>query len=256
MITIAGEQMACLAEAADERFVRTSVEQMQRYDPLLARAAGDAGLAAAARMGLATARRHGFADGAQVKLCLELGMSLGSGFATDPQYRWLRPFLEGIDGVGVRERSRLLWWHATLFLDRVHGATGANAIAAAERASLVDLALLEAVGQNFESLGPRMLVRLHPQRSKYLDGAAVTALLAKARADAARFGLAAPAGTPLLLGLMFLFGHRVSDDPLHPWVGDVLADKARTGSTKVAELLQRAQTFASVALAQVRKARR
>jgi hypothetical protein len=208
-----------------------------------------------ARLGLKLAREYGFTEARQIQLYLEMMVSFGSGFDSDPQYSWLHPYLEKMSGVSTRERSRLLCWHATVYLDRVYGEDAAHGIAALERASLVDRQTLEEVGQNLDTFGPRLLARLHPRRMEYLDMDAVNDLLQKARSDAQQFGLMSTTGAPLLFLLMFGFGHLATDDALYPWIRRTLTNAQLEGQERVEQLLQHARTFTTMMLRQIKKAR-
>src|SRR5689334_7032419 len=91
---IRGEQFGALAQVAEAGYVQTAVAHVERYDPLLAAAAGRAGLEKLAREGRVRAGAHGFTDDRTLQLYLELMVSLGSGFDTDPLFRWLDPYLQ------------------------------------------------------------------------------------------------------------------------------------------------------------------
>ncbi len=240
MIKVPQDQMAQLDAAADDRFIRSALPHLKRYGPPLGHAGEERGLEAAVRTGLEKARRFGFNEGPQVLLFLELTMLFGCGFDDDPQYCWLRPFLTGMDGVPARERARLLYWHSNQFLDRAFGAAGEHGITAGKRASMLRKEYFDAVGQDFSNLGPRLLTHVHAERMAYLDATSTRDLMTNAAAEARRFALTDSAGAPLLLLLMFAFGHRVTEDPLYPWARAILTDSQLASQVKVDRLLQRA----------------
>ena len=104
MFSISKELMEHLGQAVDDRFVRSLVPHIQASHPVLGQSATAVGLESALRLGVGRARAYGLTQQADLRHFLDLMLSLGSAFDTDPQYAWLRPFLLGLDGVPVIER--------------------------------------------------------------------------------------------------------------------------------------------------------
>jgi len=255
MIVISSGQLTRLQEQIDAAFVRAEAERLVLYAPPLATSAGQAGLEAAVLLGLKAARRAGFTETPQIRLYLQLMTSFGSYFDTDPQYEWLHPLLNMTEGLTTRERARLLYWHSTLYLENAYGKSGLHGIAAGMRASQLDEATLAAIGTDYANRGPALLTHLHPQRSAYLSDSTTQLLLDKAADVARQNRLGGDAAAPLLLCLMFGFGHGVADDPLHPWVRETLSNAALSGTDKTTELLARAQGTLTLMLQPIREAR-
>ena len=255
MLVIRSEQMAAFNKSALRSFEDEMRVHLGEFSPLLAKFAGEAQLRKAIQFGIGQANRYGFSLGGSLRLYLELMLLFGSHFDTDPQYSWLRPYLVGFDGISARGRARLLHWHATVFMGKVYGKAGSHAIQAGERASWINGQALENVGRDLSAQGLGLLAQLHPQRWEYLDEASARKLLDQSIADAARYGLANPSGAPLLLCLKFVFGHRVTDDPLYPWVSAILQSGDLDSQGKVAQLLQKSQQFVAIMLKPVKEAR-
>ena len=256
MIAVDASQLTRLQASTELPFVRAEAQKLASFAPPLAAAAGRAGLEAAVRLGLEATRRAGFTEPAQIRLYLQLMASFGSHFNTDPQYQWLHGLLSEAEGAGAYERARLLHWHATLYLERTYGKKGAHGIAAGMRATRLDVATLAEIGADYGTRGPYLLARLHPQRAPYLSGAVARLLLEKATKDANTFGLGGAAAAPLLLCLMYGFGHGVANDPLYPWVHATLSSKGLSGAAKTDELFARAQSTLASMLQPVSEARR
>lgn len=245
MIAISAHQLARLQQESERSFAQAEAQHLAAYDPPLAAAAGPAGLEAAGRLGIAAARRCGWSEGPQVRLYLELMTSFGSHFDSDPLYAWLRPLLDPASEIPARERSRLLWWHAGRYLARAHGRNGVHLVAAGQRAARLTLPALADLGAQFHDNAPALLLRLHPQRIEFVSVDAARALVDQSPGEARRLQLGGPAAAPLLLCLMFGFGHRVADDPLHPWVREALQaasdPEARTAALHAAAQAQLAR---------------
>jgi hypothetical protein len=247
--------MASLRDATEARYVRLEAEQFALFAPPLAASAGRAALEEAVWLALRMARRAGFTDARQIRLCWQLMTSFGSHFDTDPQYQWLHPFLDMADSLDARERARLLRWHSTLYLNRAYGKNGVYGIAAAVRVSELDTDMLAEVGADYRDRGLDLLARIHPERLAWLSAPILHWLLDKAAEDAKRHGLGGVAAAPLLLCLMFCLGHGVADDPLYPWVREALSNAAPSGPEKTAALVVCTRATVSSMSRQLKEAR-
>lgn len=256
MFTFTSPQMGQLQDQADARYAMTEARHLAAYAPALEAVAGADGLRAAVHVGLASARRTGFTEGRHIRLLLELMTHFGSRFDTDPQYAWLHPWLDPAAVQGADERARMLFWHATLYLERAYGRQGIHGVGAALHASRLGLDALAAVGADPAAHAPGLIARLHPQRVPYLSRDTASKLIDHAFGEAPRLGLGGPAAGPLLLALMFGFGHGIAEDPLHPWVADVLARPGLDGEARTAALHARAQATLAILLEPVTEARR
>jgi hypothetical protein len=238
------EQTNSLAQAAEAGYVENAVAHLERYDPPMAAAAGRPGLERLARDGLTAARSHGFTEDRTLQLYLELLVSLGSGFDTDPQFRWLQPFLEPLDSISTVERARLLHFHATAYLDRAYGAQREHGRAVIARAAAIRLESLKHIGSDIDAAAKRLVDWLHPQRADFVDADALRDLAAGAREEAGRARLPMAEGAALLFLLKFTFGHNVCSDPLYPWLERQLASPDPPDeSTRMERLAVRTQTY-------------
>ena len=223
------EQVEAFREPMQSAYVKSAADHMSRYDPVLAEAAGRGQVEKAAVAGLEAARRHQLSAGPGLQLYLELMMSLGSEFDSDPQYSWLEPFLEPRDDVGSVERARFLHFHAVAYLGRTRGTRNAHSRVALDRA-LEFLTRLRISDMKNEAQPEQLLGWLHPQRLDFIEPKAYAAVVASARSTAAEARLAAPNGTNLLLLLLLLFGTKAAADPLYPWIGQNLGGPGEAAS--------------------------
>lgn len=253
---IVEEQLGRLQDASHESFVRAEARHLAAYDPPLADSAGREGLEAAVRLGLGAARSCGFTEGAQVRLYLQLMTSFGSYFDTDRQYAWLHPFLDASSDLAAPERSRLLYWHATRYIDCAYGQNRLHAVVALERGSRLGMEVLAEVGKEYSARALGLLARLHPQRNEFVQSEAGHWLVAKAVGESRRLRLGGAAGAPLMMCLMFGFGHGVAEDPLYPWVQRTLSDPGLDGERRTEELLAKTQAHLAGMLRRVKEARR
>ncbi|MFN7920223.1 MAG: hypothetical protein U0Q16_09010 [Bryobacteraceae bacterium] len=234
-------QIRTLAAESEERSAASAARHLETYDPLLAAAAGKAGLQRLAGEGIPRAREYGFTAGNHLQLFLEMLMSFGNAFDTDPQYRWLRPFLDPAEG-SPAERASLLHFHAVSYLDRAFGERGALGLAALERGENLNVDRLARIAGSLRGRAPELLQWLHPERLEFLEPGALDELVDTAWKTAAGFGLDMPTGAALLLVLQFTFGHGVHEDPVHPWLRKMLEEQS-DGKAKVEQIGAKANTY-------------
>ena len=187
-------------------------------------------------LGLSAARQHQFSENPSLQLYLEMMASLGSGFDQDPQYTWLRPFLDSRQDMSNVERARFLHFHTIAYMRRAYGDGNQFVRAAAQRA-LEQLVRFVGPAAAAEIRPLEILKWLHPQRLDFVESSAADKLAAAARNNAATAGLPVPQGSNVLLILAFLFGASVSTDPLYPWVSEAMKSGS-TGAERLNRLVE------------------
>jgi hypothetical protein len=235
------EQHATLTAVSNEIAVNQAVAHLENYDTLLASAAGTDGLREVVRIGFNKAERYGWTASNHVQLYLELLMSFGSAFDTDPQYGWLRRYLDPAEG-SAATRCSLLHFHAVAYLDRAFGEQGELGLAALERAETLTLDRLHRVGESLSHQAQGLVSYLHAERLDYLEPGVLDELVESAKLAANQFGLGMPAGAALLLVLQFLFGHRVHEDPVHPWLRRML-ESPLEGEAKLEQIATKSSVY-------------
>lgn len=241
------EQLKAFAAQDEIGYAESAADHLERFDPVLAAAAGRERLEEAAKIGLQDARRHDLTAGPALQLYLETMSSLGSGFDADPQFRWLRPFLDPRKDMGAVERARFLHFHTSAYMTRAYGASNEFARAAAERAR-DQLARFTRPGAGVEIAPMDLLKWLHPERLDFVDSAAASELGGEARKCASAVGFPLPQGVNLLLILMFIFGAEVASDPLYHWVGELLQGP-EPGADRLNNLVDRTKEHLAAILA-------
>jgi hypothetical protein len=242
---------ASAAEAGDgspAQVVRLAAEHLKSNFPDLIAQASSEELAQAAITGLERARGHGFNRRRQIYFMVHLSTALGSGFDSDPQYRWLQPLLDNQPGLPASHRSRVMCWHVDAFRLRAYGGDLGVSQAALARLLAIDQRLLAQVGQGLATEGPRMLATVFPRRLDFMDRDAMFSLLNAARRAAAQHPSAGQSGAALLLLLMFLFGHQVLADPLRMWLRPLIAPLLLGQPVNVEQLMRRISQHAAANL--------
>ena len=119
--------LSCVDDGASDRVVQLASERLRNNFPDLIAAASAEELTQAAVNALERARGHGFNRRRQMYFMVHLSTALGSGFDSDPQYRWLHPLLDNRLGLAATQRSQVMCWHVDAFRVRAYGGELATA---------------------------------------------------------------------------------------------------------------------------------
>jgi len=163
----------------------------------------------------------------------------GTFFDTDPQYESVTCALAGTGSADEMDRADRLHEKAVNYVDHVSGPQHVYERFALAKVSelgyengirLAGLPASDLIG---------VLHRFYPEKCRYIRESAVTALVREGYAMAAKRGPSWIVGSPLLVGLMFTFGHGCFADPQYPWIARVLDSDAPTDAAAALEGLFR-----------------
>lgn len=219
-MVIRDRQFQVFRDAAQANAEKKLVEHCREFAPGMFKAAGEIGIRQGVRLGIERAQRYGFEDEPQIRFYVDMMLVLGSEFDTDPQFPWATATLQD-QFSRPHVRGMVLHRELSLYLDRVVGQGNEY--------------LREALNR-FAGLPPDLpppdqcsvsnmrdwFGRLFPQKSDDLSDNQLAQISAAASQQAREYQL--PGGDGILGGLMLVFGHGVTRDPLYPWIWGVLQD--------------------------------
>jgi len=205
-------------------------EHLMRYFDLPCRIAGDACVRETIRVGVARARRWGLTLEASAQSYIDHMVMLGSDFDSDPQLPWAREILERKQPELARMDS--LHAQAQDYMARTAGESSRNVFFAVARARAQGLCPDSALppSLSLEKVAP-WLERMYPEKYR-LVAHRLPELVAHAEATASSYGFERPRALGRILGMMFLMGSGVCDEPMTPWVGAILRDDQRTADER------------------------
>lgn len=216
----------------------------REYAPRLCEAAGDRGVEHLVRLGMQRAETYSFFDQDHVRFYIDTMLLLGSEFDTDPQFEWAAQILNDRFSK-AHVRAVVLHRDLTLYLNRVMGPN--NEFARRALASLTGLPphLPPPDQRRIERLR-NWLQELYPEKSNDVSDSQLRKIASEATGQAEKFGL--PLGDNVLAGLMLVFGHGVTDDPLYPWISNVLRDlRIVSPEARLERLWAKVRTYAASA---------
>ena len=239
MLVIRADQMHALRVAAFEQFKLDMLQHLAQFAPELHALRGDKVFRRVIDDGLTRAARCGFSHRGPMRFYLECMLAYGVAFDTDVQIPGLQESLAQVSVNGQQWQADQAFAAVERYQIRTRGRDNQYAIAALQRLGpfLDRLDSLDAQTLETDILG--LMSAVHPEKADFLGRERLLHLLAQAKEDAARWGCASAAGIGLLCGLMFALGHRITDDPLYPWVRTTLAHPPVQDAARRVERLRR-----------------
>jgi TPR repeat protein len=228
LLIIRKAKIESLREMAMGAFREEMLVHLGEYSPRLSKGLGEASMREVVRVGIDRARGYGFSFRGPVRLYLELMLSFGSHFDTDPQYRWAGEILADADEGSQMERAEALYEKAVEYWEQVVGPDDAYLLAARKNmVSFVQHPLLFA-WNDFVTSMLEGIAYVYPQKAAYIGNQALEALIREAIGCAERHRLPTDQGWSLIVALMLAFGHGCDKDLLCPWIAGALAAPVST----------------------------
>jgi hypothetical protein len=239
LLAIRSEQMRLLGLAALEGFKQDLLRHLAGFAPELHALRGDDVFRQVIDQGLARAAGYGFTNRGPLRFFVECMLSYGAEFDTDIQIRGLQECL-------VREHANGQEWHA----DQAFAAIERFQVQTRGRHNDYAIGALSRLGPFLDRLDSLrdgsleadlldLISRVYPEKLEFVGRDRLRRLMAVARDEAARSGMATAAGVGLLSGLMFALGHGIARDPLYPWVHATLTHPPAQDAARRIERLRR-----------------
>ena len=217
-ILISNEQLSFFENHAYERYIDSLVSHYQQKCPDLYSSIDQTGFRQALKSCIGQAEAIGFNQKGCVQLYIDMVITFGIGFTTDPQYPWIALILKEKRHLSQLEQAFILHHQTENYLSKICGAQNQFLLDAAYRLERMSL---DTVSIRKEHLLHDILVLLHciyPQKYAQTEEHNLIALvesgIAKAQND---YQFEAPSSIALIVALMFFWGHRFEQDPFYPW---------------------------------------
>ena len=225
MLIIREEQMNLFERTALDRYKRGLVPHIREHFPKHAGYLGDDGLIEVIEPGIARAGEYGFESQRDLCLFVDLTIMLGAGFDTDPLLPWAAGVLHDLEIQEPRDRMEVLWESTMNYLDEVVGPGGVFPVNAYRTAGWVYLDEIGGAAGGFDVRTRDLLNEIWPEKYDHAGPAAIDSLISGVTATAQGFGVTGARGMAEFAILAFLLGHRFHEDPVYPWVPEILNDE-------------------------------
>lgn len=244
--------MAALEEARWLSFSEELIRHCYDFAPELCRVAGELNVRKAVKFGISQGRKYGFDRHGPLRLYIEMMLSFGIAFDSDPLLPWAGRVLSE-KGLGQMVRTEKLYLGMVEYADHVMGPQNEYALQSLTRLVRTDLTDLT-LRNDLHVAIVEVMQTIFPQKCIYVGDDPINALLKEALSVCAEHAVISAAGFPLLAGLMFGFGHGVTRDFMYPWVAKTLTDPLVTDpNVRIRRLHRKILTYAQHALTASRK---
>lgn len=249
---IRSSQMDTLNAHSMKKYKSKLCRHLRQYDPLLCEAAGSEALEEAVDLGVQRAHECSFTLNGPIRTYLEIMFALGSDFDRDPQYFWLKSWLQPQERYPEMERARYLQFHVIRFIADFQGSDNINIIHALNQAQGITREQLIEISRNYPEKAVNWLESMHPLKCRFIGKDALGSLMKLAIKETAKVEFQGPESVALVLGLMFTFGSGILRDPMYPWVTRTLASPDEKGETlREEKLLLRGKAYLRKMLQQI-----
>ena len=230
--TLSDMEMAAFVEYKRERFIEELLPYFKKKDAFHVEAIGDDGLKKVIRLGMGKAAIYGLTRRSPVKLYIQMMMYLGSYFDEDPVLSWTRDILKSEKfGDAQADKANALRGGLIEYLETVSGKQG-EYLQSFMRACQSELDKTEKQVSSDTILS---FVQLnYPQKYQYTGGEAMAQLVGHSKQLCDTHGLDEDRSVLSLTCLCLVYGTRMIDDPLFPWMKKVF--EANASKTKKDEL--------------------
>lgn len=244
MWTIRQEQVESLRQTALQKFEDEMAEHLSDFAPKFCEVRGEKCMRRAIRLGIGRAAKYGFTNKGPSRFYIELMVSLGSEFDTDPQYPWAREILRNQELDHQAVRADRLFNEVNRYMDYAAGPQFQHTLEALRKVKSVDPDCSHLFGKDFQSRLLSWLAVVFPQKYSYVGESNLRLLIARCLEVGSAFGVTSETGLTSIAGLMFGVGHGVSEDFLYPWVASTLGDlRVKDPNVRAVRLYRKAQIY-------------
>ena len=237
MLVIREEQMEVFKQVALESFEIEMVAHSKEFTPRLCKVLGEEQLRVALRQAMQRAESYGFTNKGPVRFYIDLMFLYGSDFDTDPQYPALSKVLNASGD--QMTRAEQIYEEILDYQSKVSGIDNVNVTNVLEALSVLAQKQIAFTQDNFEVTIFKGINHAFPQKVSYIGKEALTKLIAEGRTEAQRYDFATLRGEALIVVLMFALGHGCTNDPLYPWIAQILRDLGIKNSRARANQLEK-----------------
>lgn len=248
MMIINERQFDVFSDGIRRGVIDDLVNHGKKFAPRLCQVAEDSGVKALATLALSRCDLYNLDDRMAARFLLEIMLTLGCEFDSDPQFPWARAILQdriSSNQVRVQQLHVFLGTH----IERVIGPRNEHILRACR--NFKEMAIADRVLHGSLSAVEILswLDSVYPEKARSLVEDHIHALQNEANEVARKLALPADNGTTIIIVLMVLFGHGALADPMYPWLKISLAQSNSPSSEPRARLfVNRLAVYLSEAL--------
>ncbi len=240
MLVIRSEQLNALARVARVDYENSLIRHFRRFYPVESEHAGAEQVRKLIRYGIDRAMVHGYASQREIALYINLMLILGCDFDRDPQYPWAAAQLNDISIEDDFARIQRVFQTTIDYLGKTSGAGNEYLFRALARMREYDLgAVPQSSGIQLQEDLLNALETFYPEKYASHSRDELIALIRRTAEDSLDYGIREAPGRVIYTTLAFMLGAGIHRDPMYPWAGATLTDRAIPGENARVELLHR-----------------
>ena len=233
-------QIRVLEQASVDNFVLEICEHCKEFAPGLVEPMSDEELVEAVRHGMERAETYGFDKRGPVRFFIDMMISFGTGFDTDPQYPWAAEILSRHGEMEQMALSDELHAKSMDAFNIVFGPDNETSKRSIRQMMDRIEGGIQFKRDNFRQEMLILLKDIHPLKFDLVGEDALSTLIDQAIARGRdRYGFKAPRSMALMVMLMFALGHKFDQDRFHPWVSHTLQGEPPENPDDLAVMLER-----------------
>ena len=240
---VRSEQLQVFEQSARARSHGRLLLHARSFSPLITKPLDDDTMRRLVEKSVAKANRYRMFDHGYVTFYLELMLSLGSDFDTDPQISWAG---EALRSRFIRNESELadeLNIRMQLYSEEVIGPKHLHFHRAVGHFAEI-LSKPESIEKSLKAGTPGMLKLAYPEKYIHAGEHAMRQVIRESEDAANEHYLPSPIGGAIIALLMFGMGYGVLTDNAYPWIVETLSDPSESASYhKIQNLCDNARKF-------------
>ncbi|HEX3876978.1 MAG TPA: hypothetical protein VHW24_08330 [Bryobacteraceae bacterium] len=239
MLIIRSEQMRVFEADAEREFTFEMVECLKLHAPRISLLVSETELKWIVETDVLRARSYGLMRRGPISLFLQLTLTLGCGFDTDPQLGWITGILADPSKTDML-RAQSLYEHFAHYSDRVIGIGYRYPNEALRKLRNVDF---DVAAQDDWSASRTLEVmsKIYPEKFRLVGEETASALVHSAAGEAKEYGLPKGRGAAALAVMKLVLGHRICQDRYYPRITTALRDPlVSNGADRLKQVVLRA----------------
>jgi len=225
MLAIRQEQLIALEEACWRHFIEELVGYCQELDPQLYIMAGEENVRMAVRLAVQRGRHCGLTLRGPLRFYVEMVLSFGLDFESDPLLPWARGWLSKSSSDEMDSATEL-YERMTNYCELVMGSQNDRSLRALEKLVQIGPHEFSNLRGDFETQTITLMDVVFAEKKRYVADQELRFLIREAVETAAHFGITQASEIGFIAGLMLILGHGCMRDPLYSWLQPVLPDKS------------------------------
>lgn len=238
-IKITNDQLKKLDDQAFELYISELIEHCELCYPKLVDYITPTELRVILANEVKKIKQQGVNQRASVRFQIDLKIIFGAGFKTDPQYEWIRKWLEQNAHYSQLEQADFLFYDCVDYLQTVYGENNINKYRTESQLEHFDLKSYTLTKENFDRDILAILKDLYPKKAELAGDNALKNLITQSKLTAStQFSCKYIDQYAYFIIMSYLYGHQFYNDPFLPNITSI----ADINGTEIDNSSQRVNT--------------